>query len=345
MRRLLLALTFIAVALASPANAENAVIAGAIDGFVQAGLRPVPCGLEPTSRRDGRAVRGPVARQARRRAKHVPDACRRVVRGRNHPLRTGDGGKPAGAHPVLAGSQEHRPQAGSGSTCRQGCLGDRSCDAAGTRASPCRGSARSNSCCSARIREALAEPGDPYRCAYGAAIAGNIEEMAGADPRRAGRIRRAFARQWADPGPENPLYRTDAEAMTELFNVFVHGLEMVRDVRLNGFLGEIGGDKPKQADVLALGRDGRLDPGEFARDADAVRRIRPRRAAARRFRLDRTVDRLRVRHCRRHARHRRRTDRRGPGKTRASGRPLSSPGSSRHICRNSSASSSRERWA
>ena len=35
--------------------------------------------------------------------------------------------------------------------------------------------------------------------------------------------------------------------MTELFNVFVHGLEMVRDVRLNGFLGEIGGDKPKQA--------------------------------------------------------------------------------------------------
>ena len=26
--------------------------------------------------------------------------------------------------------------------------------------------------------QALAEPGDPYRCAYGAAIAGNVEEMA-----------------------------------------------------------------------------------------------------------------------------------------------------------------------
>jgi predicted lipoprotein len=57
-----------------------------------------------------------------------------------------------------------------------------------------------------------------------------------------------ISRQWATPGPDNPLYRSDDESMTELFNVFVHGLEMVRDVRLNGFLGEApGGDKPKQA--------------------------------------------------------------------------------------------------
>ena len=44
--------------------------------------------------------------------------------------------------------------------------------------------------------EALAEPGDPYRCAYGAAIAGNVEEMAALilagwqDPA-------GIARQWA----------------------------------------------------------------------------------------------------------------------------------------------------
>ena len=57
-----------------------------------------------------------------------------------------------------------------------------------------------------------------------------------------------ISRQWATPGADNPLYRSDDEAMTELFNVFVHGLEMIRDVRLNGFLGdEPGGDKPKQA--------------------------------------------------------------------------------------------------
>ena len=112
--------------------------------------------------------------------------------------------------------------------------------------------------------EALAEPGDPYRCAYGAAIASNIEDMAAAilagwqDPA-------GIARQWANPAPDNPLYRTDEEAMTELFNVFVHGLEMVRDVRLNGFLGDdAGDDKPKQAVFWRSGGDGHLDQGEFA---------------------------------------------------------------------------------
>jgi predicted lipoprotein len=93
--------------------------------------------------------------------------------------------------------------------------------------------------------EALAEPGEAYRCAYGLAIARNVEDMAA-----------AIVAGWQDPagisrqcpGVDNSLYRTDDEAMTELFNVFVHGLEMVRDVRLKGFLGEnAGSDKPKQA--------------------------------------------------------------------------------------------------
>ncbi len=95
--------------------------------------------------------------------------------------------------------------------------------------------------------EALNEPGDPYRCAYGRAIAHNLADMATAidedwqDPA-------GIAQKWASFGAENPLYRTDQEAMTELFNVFVHGLEMVRDVRLNGFLGDrADDDKPKQA--------------------------------------------------------------------------------------------------
>jgi len=86
-----------------------------------------------------------------------------------------------------------------------------------------------------------------YRCGYGKAIGANLEAMAQAidtawsDPD-------GIARQWANPGPENPLYRTDDEAVTELFNVFVHGLEMVRDVRFNGFLGkQADDDKPKQA--------------------------------------------------------------------------------------------------
>ena len=84
--------------------------------------------------------------------------------------------------------------------------------------------------------EALAEPGDAYRCAYGAAIAGNVETIAARARRGLGR-RRAVSRQWANPSADNPLYRDDTEAMTELIDVFVTGLEMVRDVRLGGFLG------------------------------------------------------------------------------------------------------------
>jgi len=95
--------------------------------------------------------------------------------------------------------------------------------------------------------EALDAPGDPYRCAYGRAIAGNIEDMT-AGILAGWQDKDGIARQWANPGADNPLYRTDDEAMTELFNVFVHGLEMIRDVRLNGFLGQAAqDDKPKQA--------------------------------------------------------------------------------------------------
>jgi len=94
--------------------------------------------------------------------------------------------------------------------------------------------------------EALAT-GDAYRCAYGAAIAGNLDaiatelDTAWADPD-------GFAKTWASPSAENPLFRDGTEAVTELMDVFVTGTELVRDVRLGGFLGkDAAGDKPKQA--------------------------------------------------------------------------------------------------
>ncbi|WP_367782066.1 imelysin family protein [Mesorhizobium marinum] len=94
--------------------------------------------------------------------------------------------------------------------------------------------------------EALAA-GDAYRCAYGTSISGNLATIAAeldeawADPD-------GFARTWATPSDENPLYRDGTEAVTELMEVFVTGTELVRDVRLGGFLGaEPGGDKPRQA--------------------------------------------------------------------------------------------------
>lgn len=94
--------------------------------------------------------------------------------------------------------------------------------------------------------EALAA-GDTYRCAYGAAISGNLQTIAG-ELDAAWASPDGFARTWSAPAPDNPLYRDGTEAVTELMDVFVTGTELVRDVRLGGFLGkEPVGDKPRQA--------------------------------------------------------------------------------------------------
>ncbi|UDL92333.1 peptidase M75, Imelysin [Mesorhizobium sp. PAMC28654] len=93
----------------------------------------------------------------------------------------------------------------------------------------------------------LASKEEPYRCAYGAAVAANVETMA-ADVSAAWNKPDGFAALWANPGPKNPLYRDGTEAVTELVGVFINELKMVRDVRLKGFFGANPGvDKPKQA--------------------------------------------------------------------------------------------------
>ncbi|TPM39115.1 imelysin family protein [Mesorhizobium sp. B2-3-4] len=95
--------------------------------------------------------------------------------------------------------------------------------------------------------DTLADKDEPYRCAYGAAIAANIDAMAG-EVSAAWNKADGFAALWANPGPQNPLYRDGNEAVTELVGVFINELEMVRDVRLKGFLGaRADADKPKLA--------------------------------------------------------------------------------------------------
>jgi predicted lipoprotein len=93
----------------------------------------------------------------------------------------------------------------------------------------------------------LAGKSGAYRCAFGAAVAGNIDNIAmqvdaeWAKPD-------GFAKLWNNPGPDNPVYRDGTESVTELMEVFINGLEMVRDVRVKGFLGDKpDGDKPKGA--------------------------------------------------------------------------------------------------
>lgn len=86
-----------------------------------------------------------------------------------------------------------------------------------------------------------------FRCAYASAISANVRTIAAAvaSDWQAGE---GAAGLWSSPGPGNPLYRNGAEALGELMDVMVHGLELVRDVRINGFLGkDVADDKPKQA--------------------------------------------------------------------------------------------------
>ncbi len=128
--------------------------------------------------------------------------------------------------------------------------------------------------------DGLAGTGEAYRCAYGAAIAGNLDSIA-AELETAWDQADGFAKQWANPGPDDPLYRTGTEAVSELMDVFVTGFELVRDVRLGGFLGETPEqDKPKQAllwrsgktvDAIAANLAGMKALFEASRLGEAVR--------------------------------------------------------------------------
>lgn len=82
--------------------------------------------------------------------------------------------------------------------------------------------------------EALATEKDGFRCRYGRAVARNIEGIAGelADLWDAPD---GIQRAWKEPGPDNPLFRNEREAMTALLGILVHGAEMVRDQRIETF--------------------------------------------------------------------------------------------------------------
>ncbi len=87
--------------------------------------------------------------------------------------------------------------------------------------------------------------GDAFRCSFAKSVAMLVE-------RRTAEIDAAwsdgFAQAWKEPGPDNPQYKNPDESLTEVLNVLIHGLEMIRDVRLGAFLGdEAKDDRPKLA--------------------------------------------------------------------------------------------------
>lgn len=86
-----------------------------------------------------------------------------------------------------------------------------------------------------------------FRCSYGSAIATNIAGIATALETEWTEAERVAA-SWTEPGPDNAAWRDDAEALGELADILIHGLELVRDVRISGFLGETPNeDRSKRA--------------------------------------------------------------------------------------------------
>jgi len=95
--------------------------------------------------------------------------------------------------------------------------------------------------------ETLAVADGAFRCAYGAAIAAAVSDVAGemrdewfAEPGIASRMIR--------PSETDPDYRSNDEVLQELIGVMAHGVEAIRDQRILPFLGRDGeASKPKSA--------------------------------------------------------------------------------------------------
>ena len=96
--------------------------------------------------------------------------------------------------------------------------------------------------------DALAEPQASHRCAFAKAAATNLVNLSG-----------EIIAGWSDdtglvpvflkPAADNPLFRTDQEALNLLLGQMIHGLEAIRDTRINAFLDKENPDhdRPKSA--------------------------------------------------------------------------------------------------
>jgi predicted lipoprotein len=87
---------------------------------------------------------------------------------------------------------------------------------------------------------AASSPGN-YRCALAGAVADNLDAIA-AQAAAGWAPAAAWPRLLAAPAPDNPLYRTPQEAMTEILKAVLTGLEQLRDHRLLPAVGTIPED-------------------------------------------------------------------------------------------------------
>ncbi|MBB4952972.1 putative lipoprotein [Agrobacterium vitis] len=82
--------------------------------------------------------------------------------------------------------------------------------------------------------DSLAKDSNSFRCRYGAAIAGNVENLA-AELSRLWEQPGGIQDAWKKPGPDNEVFRDGPEAVTGLLGILVHGTETVRDERIETF--------------------------------------------------------------------------------------------------------------
>ncbi|MBZ7924075.1 hypothetical protein LAC81_20005 [Ensifer adhaerens] len=79
----------------------------------------------------------------------------------------------------------------------------------------------------------LNKEGD-FRCRYGLAITRNLDIIAN-EFLAAWQKPDGIQAAWKHPGPDNPEFRDNREAATELLGILVHGVETVKDQRLKPF--------------------------------------------------------------------------------------------------------------
>ena len=95
--------------------------------------------------------------------------------------------------------------------------------------------------------ESLQSPDGAYRCQYGTAIAANLKRL-GTELTEEWDAPDGVAAAWKAPGPNNPIFRDEAEAAKELLGVLVHAAETIRDQRIEQFYkGDAKKALPRQA--------------------------------------------------------------------------------------------------
>lgn len=89
--------------------------------------------------------------------------------------------------------------------------------------------------------------GDDFRCAYAAAIAGNLDTIAG-DIVAGWSDEDGYVELMRNPGPDNPVYRTPDEPVGDIVEILTTGFQFIRDVKIGAFVGENSNKaKPRHA--------------------------------------------------------------------------------------------------